>query len=742
MPYQSTREIPDYVPAEYRRQWMDIFNNSYQKAIADGKDKAAAEEIAFRNASGVIKDEKSDGKTVKTHSDGLTEKKTLDTDDNVRYTKISTGHTMESPQVTLEDLISPEKIKESQRKAVLQALREELKLDEKSDFKKEEVLASETKSEEGGDAPSSDYLVVEDPKHPTTWHLPVKKHGKPDHGLMGAAKAALTSPGGHRGNKYEGPDKEKAISKLKSLYHSEGMKWDDSEKASEQLSDEQTQRMFWLLSDLTPTSLNGKKVVEIPICIAGTWVKGNHKFSITSDDIDNMIRNFETRANGQTVIDYEHASEMPELAKGNAIPAAGWMHGLRKRKIHDPRTNELVDALTALAEWTPKAEEMLLNGEYRFFSPAIDWSKTDKKTGKPIGAALTSGALTNHPFLEELPPITLSDHIVLSEKEHVEATNVEGVHVPAAVGEVSEDTKEELSDKEKKMSKKSRKKLKLEKIASGDKAGKYGVFDADNDDLLHAFSSKLSEAIETMNDFEKSEILADFDPDNDGDNDASKKGDTDKDFAGKKEKASDVEAVAEKTDKTLEVKAVEEPKKSEAQLLSECIRVPKTEAGTEEYGKAGFDMDQVAKLTEEGALNVRAMLTASKVANEVEKLVTEGKILPKQKASMFRIALNDPEGFADFVAQAKPVVDLGVKGIQGGEKELQKKLGDSSDATQVFMAKVNELKAKNQCSYEQALRDASHQYTKEYGDYIQQTLRLSEKPNPELTPTVMLTSRS
>lgn len=66
-----------------------------------------------------------------------------------------------------------------------------------------------------------DYLVVEDRTKPSTWHLPVKKNGTPNHRLMGAAWAALH--GGYRGNKYEGPQKSTALAKLKRLYASEGM---------------------------------------------------------------------------------------------------------------------------------------------------------------------------------------------------------------------------------------------------------------------------------------------------------------------------------------------------------------------------------------------------------------------------------------------------------------------------------------------------------------------------------------
>lgn len=86
----------------------------------------------------------------------------------------------------------------------------------------EEIEArATTKKEEDGEYPAGDYLVVEDPKKVTTWHLQVKKHGKPDHGLMGAAWAALHE--GHMGNKYAGPNKQEALDKLKALYKSEKM---------------------------------------------------------------------------------------------------------------------------------------------------------------------------------------------------------------------------------------------------------------------------------------------------------------------------------------------------------------------------------------------------------------------------------------------------------------------------------------------------------------------------------------
>lgn len=62
-----------------------------------------------------------------------------------------------------------------------------------------------------------DYLVTDAAGQ---GHLPITKTagGPPDRGLAGAAWAALFSPAGFRGNKYEGPNKAKAQAKLKKIY--------------------------------------------------------------------------------------------------------------------------------------------------------------------------------------------------------------------------------------------------------------------------------------------------------------------------------------------------------------------------------------------------------------------------------------------------------------------------------------------------------------------------------------------
>jgi rubrerythrin len=171
-----------------------------------------------------------------------------------------------------------------------------------------------------------------------------------------------------------------------------------------------------LLSMAAPTTAwDGKEIQDIPVACTGAWVK-DEPFEINQQTLADIIANFKKRKNSQIVIDYEHASEHPERVQGQPIPAAGWIHDVY------PRGNQLMGRV----EWTPQAKAMIQTGQYRFFSPAINWGAKDKITGEYQDATLTSGALTNHPFLEELPPILLSEEGLM---------DVGQAHVPAALGD-------------------------------------------------------------------------------------------------------------------------------------------------------------------------------------------------------------------------------------------------------------------------------------------------------------------
>jgi phage I-like protein len=118
--------------------------------------------------------------------------------------------------------------------------------------------------------------------------------------------------------------------------------------------------------------------------------------------VGQIVANFRRRPNGEIVIDYEHASESPEVALGGPVPAAGWL------KAIDDRADG-AGILWGEAQFTDKARQMIAAGEYKYLSPYIDLAARDKETGEQQGATLTSVALTNRPFLEKLPAIALSE---------------------------------------------------------------------------------------------------------------------------------------------------------------------------------------------------------------------------------------------------------------------------------------------------------------------------------------------
>jgi len=173
--------------------------------------------------------------------------------------------------------------------------------------------------------------------------------------------------------------------------------------------------------------------VRVPLAITGKWVRGTTEFTITRRDLEEIVRNFRERQNGEINVDYDHASEMPDVAAGGPIPSAGRIvrldppearNGSRKSEVGNreephsllpPSSSRFL--LYGWYEPTPRARELVKSREYRFISPAIDWAARSKQTGKPQGTTLTSVALTNRPFLEELPQIRLSDPAFLPVQE-------------------------------------------------------------------------------------------------------------------------------------------------------------------------------------------------------------------------------------------------------------------------------------------------------------------------------------
>jgi hypothetical protein len=147
----------------------------------------------------------------------------------------------------------------------------------------------------------------------------------------------------------------------------------------------------------------GEKPVWIELAKPGIF-KGHPAgpFELNERVFSEILRNFETTQNRAIPIDFEHASEAAATAGDIPVvgaPAQGWITSL---KIEAGR-------LYGLVEWGDRAREYIKSGAYKFFSPAIRFGTKDRVSGAPTGAKMTSGALTNIPFLDGLKPLAAKE---------------------------------------------------------------------------------------------------------------------------------------------------------------------------------------------------------------------------------------------------------------------------------------------------------------------------------------------
>ena len=125
-------------------------------------------------------------------------------------------------------------------------------------------------------------------------------------------------------------------------------------------------------------------------------------FVFNDETFAEIVANFAATANGRVPVDYEHTSEMlPENAAQEGVPAVAWITALNDRGA---------DGLWAAFEWVdPQAVEYVRTRRYLYVSPAVQFTAIDRASGAEIGARLTSVALTNHPFLDGMRPLTASE---------------------------------------------------------------------------------------------------------------------------------------------------------------------------------------------------------------------------------------------------------------------------------------------------------------------------------------------
>lgn len=126
------------------------------------------------------------------------------------------------------------------------------------------------------------------------------------------------------------------------------------------------------------------------------------------DRIQRFHENAEKRVRGIDLdIDYEHK----EGVDGGR--AAGWIVKTEPRlEDSDPEKR----GLWALVNFTRKALEEIKEGVWRYMSADFDWEWADPQ-GNKFSDVLFGGALTNRPFMKNLMPINLSEHIDAVEDE-------------------------------------------------------------------------------------------------------------------------------------------------------------------------------------------------------------------------------------------------------------------------------------------------------------------------------------
>lgn len=114
-------------------------------------------------------------------------------------------------------------------------------------------------------------------------------------------------------------------------------------------------------------------------------------FTITEQDVSSWVRNLEEHFGGEVPIDRDHATD-----KGTSSEAMAWIRNLAIEG----------DAVTADVEWTPAGEELVRQKRYRYISPTFVSALRDQQ-GNTKGPALLRAALTNNPFLHDMPAVSL-----------------------------------------------------------------------------------------------------------------------------------------------------------------------------------------------------------------------------------------------------------------------------------------------------------------------------------------------
>jgi|GEM_PF-5497438 len=272
------------------------------------------------------------------------------------------------------------------------------------------VIKAVTKTVEGGEYPAGDFLVVEDADKPSTWHLQVKKNGKADHGLMGAAWAALHE--GYRGNVYEGPDKQKAVDKLQKLYTSEDMELPTEKAMLERMTAEgAAQEYSWMPLDGATTLGDANAWLEKEQAIDRFYTNWD-LFDIVicnilqRDDIDQIA------AIKQAVADF---NEQVSTLKSNAVDAFLFRAAAQGDKV-------MADKDKNKAGGTEPTSTPVVSDPAAQLKAAVDTAVADASLGRTgkmqaVQVALNDYAVAVKAEIDAVAPPSVADEVADALKE-------------------------------------------------------------------------------------------------------------------------------------------------------------------------------------------------------------------------------------------------------------------------------------------------------------------------------------
>jgi hypothetical protein len=142
----------------------------------------------------------------------------------------------------------------------------------------------------------------------------------------------------------------------------------------------------------------GNKVPDrVQLMRVGNFLYEGDDLQITPNLLLSFKNNFNEKVrgydDGKLPIDYFHENERI---------AAGWIANL------DLENNDT--ELWADVQWTPKASQMICDGELRYLSAEFHFDYQHNEGGKKFGPTLLGAGLTNRPFIKGMKPVkTLSE---------------------------------------------------------------------------------------------------------------------------------------------------------------------------------------------------------------------------------------------------------------------------------------------------------------------------------------------